>query len=308
MQKKSVAVSIGDLNGIGIEIALRSHERIKEMVEPIYCVDDAMVEQAAKLLGIEVPSDFHTAKVCNTVFEITPSCITKEAGGYSYRSFFKAIELCVNGFCDAALTLPIHKKAWEKADVKYKGHTDALRDRFQADAIMMLGCEEMYVALYSEHIPLKEVANHLTYVKFYTFLEDFYRCVTLREDEKVAVLGLNPHSGDGGVLGDEEIEIIQPAIGAINAKLGKDIFEGAIVPDIAFTPKVRQNYRYFIALYHDQGLAPLKALYFNESINVSLNLPIMRVSVDHGTAFDIAYKGKNPSNLSYINAIKYLMT
>ncbi|MBN2824108.1 MAG: 4-hydroxythreonine-4-phosphate dehydrogenase [Campylobacterales bacterium] len=307
MQKKTIAVSIGDLNGVGVEIALRSHEEIKGMIEPIYCVDDAMVAQAARLLGLEVPSDFHTAKVCNKVFEITPSQITKEGGGYSYRSFFKAIELCVNGFADAMLTLPIHKKAWEMADVKYKGHTDALRDRFQSDAIMMLGCEKMYVALFTEHIPLREVANHLTYEKFSQFLEDFYRSIGLRENEKVAVLGLNPHSGDGGVLGDEEIEIIQPAIKAINAKLGKEVFEGAIVPDIAFTPKVRQNYRYFVALYHDQGLAPLKALYFDESINVSLNLPIVRVSVDHGTAFDIAYQGKNPSNLSYINAIKYII-
>jgi len=307
MQKKSVAISIGDLNGIGVEIALRSHERIKEMVDPIYCVDDVMVTQAAKLLGLEVPSDFHTAKVCNNVFEITPSQVTKEGGGYSHRSFFKAIELCVNGFCDAMLTLPIHKKAWELAGVEYKGHTDALRDRFKSEAIMMLGCEEMYVALYSEHIPLCEVANNLTDEKFSQFLEDFYNSITLNENETVGVLGLNPHSGDGGVLGDEESEIIEPAIKAMNDKLGKEVFEGAIVPDIAFTPKVRKNYRYFIALYHDQGLAPLKALYFDKSINVSLNLPIVRVSVDHGTAFDIAYKNQNPSNLSYINAIKYLL-
>jgi len=307
MQKKSVAISIGDLDGIGVEIALQSHETIKQMVDPIYCVDDAMVAQAAGLLGLEVPSDFHTVKVCNNVFEITPSQVTKEGGGYSHRSFFKAIELCVNGFADAMLTLPIHKKAWELADISYKGHTDALRDRFKMDAIMMLGCEEMYVALYSEHIPLREVADNLSYEKFSQFLEDFYNCVTLKEDEKVAVLGLNPHSGDGGVLGNEEIEIIQPALKAMNKKLGREVFEGAIVPDIAFTPKVRQNYRYFIALYHDQGLAPLKALHFDESINVSLNLPILRVSVDHGTAFDIAYKGQNPSNVSYINAIKYIL-
>jgi 4-hydroxythreonine-4-phosphate dehydrogenase len=303
--KKQVAISIGDLNGIGIEIALRSHNIISEIVEPIYCIDDSMLLQASKLLNIEVPKDFHTVKVCNNIFEITPSTITKEGGGYSYRSFFKAIELAVNGFADAIVTLPIHKKAWEMADIKYKGHTDALRDRFKTDAIMMLGCDKMFVALYSEHIPLKDVANNLTLEKFSKFLEDFYNSIKLKKDEQVAVLGLNPHAGDDGVLGDEE-QIIEKAISIVNKELKKDIFVGAIVPDIAFTPKFRANYRYFIAQYHDQGLAPLKALYFDESINVSLNLPIIRASVDHGTAFDIAYQNKKPSNLSYINSFKYI--
>ena len=304
--KKQLAISIGDLNGIGIEIALHSHHIIKEFVEPIYAIDDSMLEQASKLLNIDIPNDFHTVKVCNNIFEITPSQVSYKAGGYSYRSFFKAIELCVNGFADAMLTLPIHKKAWEEADIKFKGHTDALRDRFKQDAIMMLGCEEMFVALYSEHIPLKDVASNLTYDKFIKFLDDFYNSINLNDNEQVAVLGLNPHAGDGGVLGDEE-EIIEKAIKDINIKYNRDIFVGAIVPDIAFTPNFRKNFRYFIAQYHDQGLAPLKALYFDKSINVSLNLPIIRVSVDHGTAFDIAYKNQNPSNLSYINAVKYVV-
>jgi len=304
--KKQVAISIGDLNGIGVEIALCSHNIIKEFVEPIYAIDDYMLNQASKLLNIPIPDDFHTVKVCNNIFEITPSQVSPKAGGYSYRSFFKAIELAVNGFADAILTLPIHKEAWERADIKFKGHTDALRDRFDSDAIMMLGCEEMYVALYSEHIPLREVASNLTYDKFIKFLDDLYKSIKLKDNEQVAVLGLNPHSGDNGVLGDEE-RIIEKAIKDINSRYNREIFIGAIVPDIAFTPNFRKNYRYFVALYHDQGLAPLKALYFDQSINVSLNLPILRVSVDHGTAFDIAYKNQNPSNLSYINAIKYII-
>ena len=304
--KKRVAISIGDLNGIGVEIALRSHNIIKEFVEPIYAIDDYMLEEASKLLNIDIPKDFHTVKVCNNIFEITPSQVSPKAGGYSYRSFFKAIELAVNGFADAILTLPIHKEAWERADIKFKGHTDALRDRFKSDAIMMLGCEEMYVALYSEHIPLREVASNLTYNKFIKFLDDLYKSIKLKDNEQVAVLGLNPHAGDNGVLGDEE-RIIEKAIKDINSKYNREIFIGAIVPDIAFTPNFRKNYRYFVALYHDQGLAPLKALYFDQSINISLNLPILRVSVDHGTAFDIAYKNQNPSNLSYINAVKYII-
>jgi len=138
------------------------------------------------------------------------------------------------------------------------------------------------------------------------FLVDFYH--TAKPTSTVAVLGLNPHAGDDGVLGDEEI-IIQKAISNATAILKKEIpslFTAPMVPDVAFTPNVRKNYTHYIAMYHDQGLAPLKALYFDEGINVSLNLPILRTSVDHGTAFDIAYKGVNLNNISYINAIKYI--
>ena len=117
----------------------------------------------------------------------------------------------------------------------------------------------------------------------------------------IAVLGLNPHAGDHGVLGDEEC-FIEAAIKEVNTQIGKEVFVGPIVPDIAFTPRFRERYSMIAAMYHDQGLAPLKALYFDEGINVSLGLPIIRTSVDHGTAFDIAYK--NIASLqSYINAI-----
>jgi len=185
------------------------------------------------------------------------------------------------------------------AGIKYKGHTDLLRDYFKKDAIMMLGCEKMFVALYTEHIPLKDVPAHIKKEKLLNFFLDLNKNLP---NEKFAVLGLNPHAGDNGVLGDEEREI-ETAISEANKIIGKELFFGAIVPDIAFTPRFRADYKYFVAMYHDQGLAPLKALYFDESINVSLNLPIIRTSVDHGTAFDIAYRGK-ASTLSYINAIK----
>ena len=135
-----------------------------------------------------------------------------------------------------------------------------------------------------------------SHIKFFT--PKHHNCVFF---ENIGVLGLNPHAGDGGVLGDEEIKEILPAILETNETLDKNIFYGPLVPDIAFTSKKGR----FIAMYHDQGLAPLKALYFDESINVSLNLPVLRTSVDHGTAFDIAYKGK-AKTLSYENAIKYI--
>ncbi len=298
MNAKKVAISVGDLNGVGIEIALKAHEEIKQFCTPYYCINKKMLEQASSLLHINIPDDFNILHV-NGNFDIEPGIVSASSGLYSYLCFLKAVQAAESGNVDAVVTLPIHKEAWMKAGVTYKGHTDMLRDHFKKDAIMMLGCQKMYVALFTEHIPLKEVANSLTLPKLKTFFRDFIKST---EAKKIAVLALNPHAGDNGVLGDEE-RIITDAVNAINIEVGATVLEGPLVPDVAFTPHTRENYMYFIAMYHDQGLTPLKALYFDESINVSLNLPIVRTSVDHGTAFDIAYQN-SAQTLSYINAIK----
>ncbi|UPT76942.1 4-hydroxythreonine-4-phosphate dehydrogenase [Sulfurovum sp. XGS-02] len=303
MSRKKVAISVGDLNGIGIQLAIENHEIISQEIEAVYCIDRNMLEQAAQKLNLRIPDDFQTMEGIAKHFEIEAGTVSKESGAYAYASFAKAVELARYKEVDAITTLPIHKKAWELAGVAYKGHTDALRDLFDADAIMMLGSPKMYVALFTEHIPLKEVAGSINEKALTRFLLDFYR--TAKPNTQVAVLGLNPHAGDDGVLGTEE-RIIQKAIDNAHREIGTKIFSAPLVPDVAFTPRVRANYTHYIAMYHDQGLAPLKALYFDEGINVSLNLPILRTSVDHGTAFDIAYKGLRLNALSYINAIKYI--
>lgn len=302
---KKVAVSIGDLNGIGIELALRNHEKIAQMIEPLYCIDPAMLEQAAEKLRLKIPKGFQTVQTIAPYFDITPGEVLKQSGTYSFASFLKAVELAKTHEVDAITTLPIHKKAWELAGVTYKGHTDALRDFFFSNAIMMLGCPQMYVALFTEHIPLKEVAGSINEENLTRFLIDFYHAE--KPQQTVAVLGLNPHAGDDGVLGDEE-RIIEKAIENAHRELGLEIFTPPMVPDVAFTPRTRANFTHYIAMYHDQGLAPLKALYFDEGINISLNLPILRTSVDHGTAFDIAYRSVELNNQSYLNAIEYIIS
>ena len=296
--KPRIAISIGDLNGVGIEIALKAHKKISALCTPIYCINRYMLNQACELLDVEVPSDFEIFEVEGS-FNIREGCVDKESGRYSYDSFISAVKLCEDKKADALVTMPIHKEAWMLAGLHYKGHTDLLRDYFKKDAIMMLGCEKMFVALYTEHIPLREVASHITKDKLLRFLLDLNRAIP---NKKFAVLGLNPHAGDNGVLGNEEREI-EAAIEEANFILKEELFFGAIVPDTAFTPHFRASHTHYVAMYHDQGLAPLKALYFDESINVSLNLPIIRTSVDHGTAFDIAYMGK-ANTLSYENALK----
>ena len=300
---QTVAISVGDLNGIGIQLILENHHVISQQIDPLYCIDGQMLEQAAKKLELIIPEDFHTIENVAPYFEINAGIVSKESGAYAYASFVKAVDLAKEKKVDAICTLPIHKKAWELSGVTYKGHTDALRDFFDAEAIMMLGCDKMYVALFTEHIPLKEVAKSINEKDLTRFLIDFYK--TAKPQKQVAVLGLNPHAGDDGVLGDEE-KIIQKAIDNAQAKIGQNIFSRPLVPDVAFTSRIRANYSHYIAMYHDQGLAPLKALYFDEGINVSLNLPILRTSVDHGTAFDIAYTHTKLNTLSYINAIHYI--
>ncbi len=307
--KKSVAISIGDLNGIGIQLALENHNAVAERVKPLYCIDTTMLQQVAQKLHLPIPKSFDVIENIAPHFEIRPKHIDAHSGLYAYQSFLKAVELAKAQKVDAICTLPIHKKAWELAGVKYKGHTDALRDIFQQEAIMMLGCPQMYVALFTEHIPLRDVADKITVEKLTLFLVDFYR--TTKPQKPIAVLGLNPHAGDDGVLGNEE-RIITKAITKATQILAQKYFDVTffvpypLVPDVAFTPKVRSHYSHFVAMYHDQGLAPLKALYFEEAINVSLNLPIVRTSVDHGTAFDIAYSGTKPNAKSYLNAIAYI--
>jgi len=298
MSKIKIAISIGDLNGVGIEIALKAHKEVSELCEPIYCINNTMLQKALKLLDMNIPDNFKLHNVKGE-FEIKVGKVDIQSGRYSYDSFLSAIKLCEEKKASAVVTMPIHKEAWKLASIPYKGHTDMLRDYFKKDAIMMLGCPDMFVALFSEHVPLKDVASLVTKERLIVFFKDLYKSIG---DKKVAVLGLNPHAGDNGVLGDEERDI-ESAIKSVNDEIGKEVFFGAVVPDVAFTPYFRKNFNYFVAMYHDQGLAPLKALHFEESINVSLNLPIIRTSVDHGTAFDIAYKGV-AGKLSYINAIK----
>ncbi len=297
--KPKIAISIGDINGIGPEIAIRAHEKIKEICEPIYCVPRALMDEAALKFGIEeLDFDFLCVDF-DFSCTIRPGEAAADSGELSYKSFKLAVGYAKSGRADAVVTLPINKKAWEMAGVPYRGHTEALSDMFGKRGIMMLGCEELFVALYTDHVPLKDVASLIKKEPIALFLEEFYKAGGF---ESVGVLGFNPHAGDGGVLGDEEKEI-KAAIEMANQTVGKELFFGPLVPDVAFTPRSKGRYAAYVAMYHDQGLAPLKALHFDESINVTLGLPIIRTSPDHGTAYDIAYK-LEANTKSYENAVK----
>lgn len=297
---KKIAISIGDLNGIGLEIALRNHDSIKKQCSPIYCIDKSMLEKGSHLLDTAIPEDFECYDFGGESFDIAPGKVCNKAGEYSYRSFMSACELALKKRVDAIVTLPIHKEAWAKAQIPFVGHTDALRKFSSQEPIMMLGCEKLFTILYTHHIPLKDVAPKIGSDALSSFLIRVHKALHV---QKYGVLGLNPHAGDNGLIGDEDAQILK-AIENVNTYFNKELFIGPLVPDTAFTKRSLSEFNYFICMYHDQGLIPLKSLFFEESINVSLDCGIIRTSVDHGTAFDIAYKKSSVSSLSYINAVK----
>lgn len=291
-------MSVGDINGIGPEILIKAHQEIKKHCIPTYCIHQNLLEKIAKLLNLKMFDDAIFIAPDSAIPSINIGTIQEDSGLYSYKSFEKACELAETNVVDFVTTLPIHKFAWKKAGINFIGHTEFLSQHYQKEGIMMLGCEKMFVALFSDHIPLKEVSQHITKEKLEKFFYDFYSCV---KEKNIAVLGLNPHCGDNGLIGKEDF-IVKESIQSINKKLNQEIFKGPFPADSAFSPYMREKFKIFIALYHDIGLAPLKALYFNESINITLNIPILRTSVDHGVGFDIAYQNKADIQ-SYINAI-----
>lgn len=296
-----IAISVGDCNGIGLEILLKNHKTISKVCTPLYCVDKSLLQAAAEKLKRKLPKHLKCIPPNAKIPLITPAKITQESGAYSYASLLNALNLTLQKKAKALVTLPIHKKAWQLAGIPYAGHTEAFRDLLKSnnklqEAIMMLGSPKLYVALFTDHIPLQCVPQSIEAESLKKFLLQLAPHIT---KSPCGVLGLNPHAGDFGVLGSEEEQIAQ-AIKEANAALNQTLFVGPLVPDTAF---VGRHLRYYVAMYHDQGLIPLKTLYFKESINLTLNLPIVRTSVDHGTAFDIAYQNKADST-SYLNAVK----
>ncbi|MGX2981804.1 4-hydroxythreonine-4-phosphate dehydrogenase PdxA [Helicobacter sp. 23-1045] len=341
---KKVAISIGDINGVGAEIALKAHSEISKIIKPVYFVDLSVIECASKLLKYDIPRDFEVREIApfcsNNLREsiakntlICPSTATKESGEYSFVSFTQGVSAVESGEMDAILTLPINKFAWKCAGIDFVGHTEFLRAHFGAksadsrsdlaknsqtlrknsqdshsdsqysrqNGIMMLGCDEMFVALFTDHIPLNAVASHIEFNAVRDFLLSFHAHFSF---ESALVLGLNPHAGDGGVLGSED-EIIQNALASANKAIGAKVYKGVVAPDSAFRAQNRAKFKVFVAMYHDQGLSVLKALYAEKSINVTLGIPILRVSVEHGTGFDIAYKGIAGID-SYKEAVRFI--
>jgi 4-hydroxythreonine-4-phosphate dehydrogenase len=227
------------------------------------------------------------------------------AGHASFRFAEEAIRHLRSGAIDALVTGPISKEAWRMARYSFRGHTDLLARRFEARRVsMMFVAGSLRVALASDHVPLFELRDRFTIGLVYQPIDLLDRA--LREwfgieRPHIGVLGLNPHAGEGGLLGDEEHRIIEPALTlARNAKIQAS---GPLPPDTAFTPDILGRYDGLVAMYHDQGLIPVKMQAFHQAVNVTLGLGAIRTSPDHGTAYEIA--GRNRANPgSTIEAIR----
>jgi 4-hydroxythreonine-4-phosphate dehydrogenase len=217
-----------------------------------------------------------------------------------------SIELCLSKKFDALITLPIHKKILSSKGNKFSGHTEYIADicNHKGKEVMLLSNKKLNVALATTHISLKDVPRKITQKGLRTTISTLHNDLRKKfkiSCPKITVTGLNPHSGEDGEFGDEEIKIIKPVVSEMQ-ELGISV-NGPIPSDTAFTPKIMSKTDCYLAMYHDQGLAPFKALTFGKGVNVTLGLPIIRTSVDHGTGLDIV-GSNNIDPSSFFESIK----
>ncbi len=307
----NIVISIGDINGIGPEVVLKS------LIDHDYSASVPVIISPFEVIGYysdtqNIPLDFNYCTTyddislgrINVVWddnfegEIQPGELTASSGAVAMKSIEKCIKLVQNGDAHAMVTAPISKEAVNLAGYHIPGHTEFLAEECGIDEVlMMLVNENLRVALVTAHVPISEVAstisaeliNQKAQLLNHSLKFDFGIA-----EPKIALLGLNPHAGDGGIIGSEEIEIIEPAINHAR-EIGINL-EGPFPADGFFGHQLHGQYDAILAMYHDQGLAPFKLLSFGKGVNVTAGLPIIRTSPDHGTAFNIA--GKNQANPS----------
>ena len=224
--------------------------------------------------------------------EVALGQLSAAAGAHSFACLQAAVEGSMKGTFSGLITNAIHKEAWHLAGVPYPGHTEYLAEKTASPShAMMLTSSEITCSLITTHIPLSRVPSQLSEKRILEVITLTQQAITAIRGRpaRLAMLGLNPHAGEGGLFGHEETQLIIPTLKKARA-LGTQII-GPLSPDTAFLPRLRKEVDAYICHYHDQGLIPLKTLAFDLGVNITLGLPIIRTSVDHGTAFDIAGKG-----------------
>lgn len=318
-QKLIIGFSIGDYNGIGPEILIRAFENkklFKKCIPIVFC-NQKIISSYEKKLNIQIKS-FIPKKInelkenaLNIYSKITykiniePGISSNEAGKYAFESLKESMKFIIENKINGLVTLPFSKINIQSKKFNFPGHTEFLMSKTnQKEHIMMMITKKLKLGLVSGHIPLGEIINSISKNKFYNKILLFIN--SLKNDfkiknPKIAVLGINPHAGESGLLGKEEITIINPIMDLLNKK-GNKLF-GPISADSFFGMKDYLKYDGVISFYHDQGLVGFKSLFFDKGVNYTGGLPIVRTSPDHGTAYDIA--GKNKANqLSLVKAIK----
>ncbi len=314
-----VALTMGDPLGIGPEIILKmlSSSEVWKICEPVVYGSAFVFRYYMDLLGLDMSiniidesSDFlpHVVNVYPVVdFKVEKEKIGKideGAGDAAYRSFVCAIDDALNNKVEAIVTAPLNKKAMNLAGHNFSGHTDILEKTTKRKVVMMFSCQDLRVSLVTVHVALSDVPELITVHRvLHTIVvtHDSLRRDFGIKNPSIGVCGLNPHAGEEGLFGSEEKLSIRLAIEKAQMQ-GIDV-EGPFPADTIFTPARRVKYSAIVAMYHDQGLIPVKTTCFDKAVNVTLNLPFVRTSPDHGTAFDIAGKGV-ASFVSFLGAVE----
>ncbi|MGL2993144.1 4-hydroxythreonine-4-phosphate dehydrogenase PdxA [Flavobacterium sp. TSSA_36] len=314
-----VGISIGDLNGIGSEVVLKTFEdsRMLEFCTPVIFANVKIVsylkkgmDSSAAIHGIDKLDQIVIGKI--NVFnlwregvDLSPGANDDKVGEYAIKSFVAATKALKEGIVDVLVTAPINKYNIHSDHFKFPGHTDYLAQELEGDALMLMVNDDLRVGLLTDHVPLNEVASSLTeeliVKKIETIKQTLIRDFSINKP-KIAVLGLNPHCGDGGVIGSEDDVLLKPTLKKIFEK-GTLVF-GPFSADSFFGSNQYEKYDAIIAAYHDQGLIPFKTLSFGRGVNYTAGLDKVRTSPDHGTAYDIA--GKNQADFTSFKEAVYL--
>ena len=311
IQKIKLGISIGDLNGIGGEIILKTFEdaRMLEFCTPVIFASvktlnflNKHFKLSLNFQGIESASQAIEGKI-NVVNLWKENVVINfgvedpESGKYAFKSLEAATNALIKEEIDVLVTAPINKNTIQSESFKFPGHTNYLAQQLKGDSLMFMITDTLKVGLLTDHVPLKDIANEITP----ELIEKKINIITktLKQDfrvskPKIAVLGINPHSGDNGLIGNEDEDILKPTLQKIRDK--GNLVYGPYAADSFFGSKNHLNFDAVLASYHDQGLIPFKTLSFGEGVNYTAGLSKIRTSPDHGTAFEIA--GKDCANIN----------
>lgn len=297
---KKIIVTCGDPNGISAEIFLKALNNILFTSKIVFVGNKKILDFYANLYNIKIP-DIEIIET-DADFSLNPGKIKTINGNFSAKCIEKAVDLIKKGHGDALVTLPICKENFQQSGYKFEGHTDFLKHLTNADKTMMMFYSPSFsVVLHTVHIPLKEVFKHINQKELEENIEFAFNETkkTLNfENPEIYVCGLNPHAGENGHIGKEDFEIKE----AVRVLKGKRIPVRGVFPSDTLFSNLKENPEQIVyTMYHDQGLIGIKTRHPEKSINITLGLPFLRLSVSHGTAFDIAGKGiANYNNLRYV--------
>ncbi|MDG1161050.1 MAG: 4-hydroxythreonine-4-phosphate dehydrogenase PdxA [Flavobacteriaceae bacterium] len=314
MNKKGkivVGISIGDVNGVGIEVVLKTFEdkRMLDFCTPVLFGSSKIISSHKKILNIETniheinsiqqikDGEVNLLTIWKEDVMLEIGSATKIGGQYAFKSLNEATKSLKKGEIDLLITAPINKETIQSEEFNFSGHTEFLERNLDGESLMILMNDFLRIGLITGHIPISKIAESITP----ELIESKVKILnnSLKQDfninkPKIAVLGLNPHSGDNGVIGQEENELIKPTITSIHES-GIFVY-GPYAADGFFGSEAYKQFDGVLAMYHDQGLAPFKALTFGNGVNFTAGLSHVRTSPDHGTAFDISGKGKANSD------------